>query len=176
MLYLQPTSAWNNWRHDIQDAHGHTLGQIQAPTWAQATNSRLALVARQDAVAAHMTLPAGNFAIRFAHLRRGWTNDVAWWLESAHGEVLARVERIFPPDATGLPRHWLRTPDAGELTVVSARKLRPFEARLQLADGRQVLRITAPQWLRLKLRLQVEGDFGSVALRAFCAYYALHLR
>jgi hypothetical protein len=176
MLVLSQTSAWNHWRHDIKDAHGNTLGHIQAPTWAQATNSRLGVVSREDAVAAHMALPDANFVIRFEHLRRGWTNDVAWWLETAEGKVLSRIERIFPPEATGLPRHLLRTPDTGELKVFSARKLRPFDVRLDLSDGRQVLRIATRQWLRLKLALQVDGDFGSVAQRAFWAYYALHLR
>ena len=176
MLFLNQTSAWNNWRHDIKDAHGTLLGHIQAPTWAQATNSRLGVVARKDAVAARMTLSNGNFVIRFEHLRRGWTNDVAWWLESAEGEVLSRIEKVFPQDATGLPNHFLRTPAAGQLKVINARKLLPFEVGLDLSDGRQVLRITTPQWLRLKLRLQVEGDFGSVEQRAFWAYYALHLR
>lgn len=176
MLLLSQARIWNNWRFDIKDASGGLLGAIHAPTWAQATNSRLAVVARQDAVAAHMSLPSGKHVIRFEHLRRGWNNDVAWWLESPEGDVLARIEKIFSGAAGALPRHFVRAPDEGELTVTSARKLKPFDVRLRLSDGREVLRINSPGWLTLKLRLAVAGDFGSVAQRAFVAYYALHHR
>ena len=123
-----------------------------------------------------MIFPSGNFAIRFEHLRRGWNNDVAWWLESPEGEVLSRIERIFPESSGALPRHLLRIPTDGELTVVNARTLNPFDARLCLSDGQEVLRIVSPGWLKLKLSLAIEGDFGTVAQRAFLAYYALHHR
>lgn len=176
MLRLSQAKIWNSWSFEINDAFGNLLGEIRAPTWAQATNSRLPVVARADAVAANMSLPSGNFAIRFEHLRRGWNNDVAWWLESPEGVVLARIEKIFPEAAGALPRHFVRIPHDGELTVVSARKLQPFDARLCLSDGQEVLRITSPGWLRLKLSLTVEGNFGLVPQRAFLAYYALHHR
>ena len=175
MLFLSQAKIWNNCQFDIKDAAGGLLGAIHAPDWAQATNSRLTVVARDNAVAARMQLPSGNFAIRLEYLRRGWNNDVAWWLESPEGDVLSRIEKIYS-GAGALPWHFLRAPDQGELTISSARKLTPFDARLRLSDGRRVLRIKSPGWLRLKLELTVEGDFGSVPQRAFLAYYALHHR
>lgn len=90
MLYLNQISLWNNWRFAIKDAAGSLLGEIHVPTWSQATNSRLALVSPENAVAAHMRLPNGDCVIRYEYLRRDWTNDVAWWLESPGGEILAR--------------------------------------------------------------------------------------
>jgi hypothetical protein len=129
MLHLIQASLWNNWRFAIQDASGARLGEIQVPMWAQATNSRLAVDTRDAAVAAFMYLPGGEHRIRFEYLRRGWTNDVAWWLESPAGVVLARIERVYPEDATALPRHHLRFPGAGELLVPSARRLRGFDAQ-----------------------------------------------
>lgn len=176
MLFLIQTSAWTNWRHDIIDESGSVLGQISAPTWAQATNSRLQMVAEKEALAARMNVLGEDFVVRFEYLRRGWSNDVAWWLESAHGVVLSRVEKIFEPGATSLPRHYLRSPDDGEFKVVSARTLRPFEVTLCLSQGQQVMQITTRAWLRLRLRLEIDGAFGTVAQRAFWAYYAMHLR
>ena len=175
MLHLTQSSLWNNWRFVIQDASGTRLGEILAPMWTQATNSRLKL-ARQDAVAAHMNLPGGEHVIRFEYLRRGWTNDVAWWLESPEGEMLARIERVYPQAAKALSCHYLRLPDLGELLITSARTLKPFDAVLRLANGQQVLRISTPGRFLLRLDLVVQGEYGSVAQRAFFAYYALHQR
>jgi len=176
MLHLIQASLWNNWRFAIQDASGTRLGEIQVPMWAQATNSRLAVVTRDAAVAAFMYLPGGEHRIRFEYQRRGWTNDVAWWLDSPAGDVLARIERVYPEAAKALPRHHLRLPDAGELLFPSARRLRAFNAQLQLASGQKVLRIHTSGWFAMRLALVIQGEYGSVAQRAFCAYYALHQR
>ena len=176
MLYLVQTSPWHAWRHHIEDASGLVLGHIEAPTWAHATNSRLAIVDAQDAVAAHVQLNDGRYLIRFEYLRRGWVNDVAWWLESPKGDVLARIEKVFPPEAWSLPKHLMTAPTEGELKVLSARKFRRFDARLYLSDGQEALSITTVGWLSLRLRLQISGGFGSTAQQAFMAYYALHLR
>lgn len=176
MLHLIQSSPWNNWRFGIKDASGSLQGEIRAPIWAQATNSRLAAVSREDAVAAHMRLPTGEHVIRYEYLRRGWTNDVAWWLESPAGDVLARIERVFPEATKGLPRHLLRLPETGELLVTNARSLQPFSAELHLADGQRALRIRSSSWLTIKLNLAVDGTYGSIPQQAFLAYYALHQR
>jgi hypothetical protein len=170
MLKLTQRSMWNRWLFDLSTADGEIIGEIKLSDHPQATNARLKKVAPAEAEAGKIHLTEGSYRIRYEWLRRGLSNDAAWWLEGPEGATLARVEQQSTDFSAG--KHQIILPESGELKIISGR-LSPMDARLFRADGAPILRICEPGLFSVKRILHIEGDAWTPAIQGFMAYYFL---
>jgi hypothetical protein len=170
MLKLTQRSMWNRWLFDLSAADGEIIGEIGLSDHPQATNARLRKVSPTEAEAGKIHLAEGSYRIRYEWLRRGLSNDAAWWLESQAGATLARVEQQSTDFSVG--KHQIILPESGELRIIKGR-FSPIDARLFRANGSPILRICEPGWFSVKRILHIEGDAWTPAIRAFMAYYVL---
>ena len=173
MLKLIQRSTWNAWDYLLNDAGGQTLGEVAMSHTPEATNARLQMVAPEDAIAGTIRLSDGCYRIRFEILRRGFSNDLGWWLEAPDGAVVARVDQHSGDLSRS--KHVLILPEPGTLTIANGH-FSPLDVQLRLAHGAQALRIREPGWFSLKRTLHIEGEAWTPAIRCFYAVYVLQCK
>ena len=122
----------------------------------EATNARLQMVAPEDAIAGTIRLSDGCYRIRFEILRRGFSNDLGWWLEAPDGAVVARVDQHSGDLSRS--KHVLILPGPGTLTIANGH-FSPLDVQLRLAHGalpgnlaHRDVRRTGSECLQIRLR------------------------
>lgn len=173
MLTLTQRSTWNAWDYRLIDAGGQALGEVVMSRSPQATNARLQRVAAEEAIAGEILLADDSYLIRFEILRRGFSNDLGWWLEAPDGDILAKV--IQRSTDISRKKHIVILPESADLEI-DKRSFSPMDARLTRAAGRQALRIHEPGWFSLKRTLHIEGEAWTPAIRCFFAIYILQCK
>ena len=174
MLRLRQRSPWNGFDHEFVSASGDVVGSLRAPMHSQAKNARLALHPRGSTAGdTPLALHGKTYLLRHEYLRRGFTNDVRYTLETAAGEVLCRADVTFEPKRR-LPALRLTHPLTAEVMPSTSfwRKRFPILGAAGVALGE----ISEPRALALRMEYGIRLPDASPPLLAFLLAVTLFVR
>lgn len=122
-MILRQKSAFNGFAYEfLEDETPIVLGEFRYAWFAQAKNARLRVHSPQDASKGdiHLSLNGASWRVRHLHLRRGYTNDVRYTLETANEIIHAQVDVLTGTPALRLPKVVMEHPLRAELSTSSS--------------------------------------------------------
>jgi hypothetical protein len=152
-ITLRQKSMWNGFAWEVMSSTGEVLGHLDFAFFAQAKNARVKLYpdnSRRGDIS--LTLKQKTYRIRFEHLRRGWTNDVAYTLVDETEEELARIDVLFTNERR-LPRLLIRKPFEGEIGITKTMLKKRFVIDGDL--GMEIGSVFEPRAFALRRQLDV---------------------
>lgn len=149
-MILRQKSAFTAFSYEFLEDETHiVLGEFHYAWFSQAKNARLRVHSAQNASNGdiQLSLHGRSWRIRYLYLRRGYTNDFRYTLETANETIHAQIDVLNATPALRLPK-----------VVMDL----PFRAELS----------TSPGWLRKKFTLMdrdTQQPIGDIQERSIFA-------
>ena len=119
-MLLRQKSAFNGFAYEfLEDGTQTVLGEFHYAWFAQAKNARLRLHSLADAAQGdiQLRLNGRSWRVRHLYLRRGYTNDIRYTLETAQETLCAQVDVLTGPAGQRQPRVVMDHPMRAELST-----------------------------------------------------------
>ena len=173
-MQLRQASAWNGFVHEFVGPSGQMLGTLRAPLHAQAKNARLAVHPKGSSEGdTRLDLQGVHYRLRHEYLRRGFTNDLRYTLETPAGELLCSADVTFEPGRR-LPVLRLTAPRAAEVMPSTSFWKKCFP--IVDAAGTRMGDIREPRALSLRLDSRIDLPDATPPLLAFLLAVTLYVR
>ena len=173
-MRLRQASAWNGFVHEFVGPTGSVVGQLRAPMHSQAKNARLALhPAGSSEGDTRLDLQGTPYRIRHEVLRRGFTNDLRYTLETPAGEVLCSADVTFE-SGRRLPVLRLTAPRVAEVMPSTSFWKKCFP--IVDATGARIGEIREPRALGLRVEYGIDLPDAAPPLLAFLLTVTLFVR
>ncbi len=173
-MRLRQASAWNGFDHQFVGPSGEVVGSLRAPWHAQAKNARLAIHPKGSSEGdTRLELHGAPYRVRHEYLRRGFTNDVRYTMETPAGDVLCSADVTFEPGRR-LPVLRLASPRVVEVMPSTSFWKKCFP--IVDASGARLGEIREPKALALRLDYRIDLPDATPPLLAFLLTVTLFVR
>lgn len=177
-MLLRQKSAFNGFAYEfLEDDTQAVLGEFHYAWFAQAKNARLRVHSCEDAAQGDIPLRLnGRFwRVRHLYLRRGYTNDIRYTLETAQETVCAQLDVLTGAPSQRQPRVVMDHPLRAELSTSPGWLRKQFV--LTDSDSRQPLgTIQERSALSTRRELQIDVPGCASEVAAFWGIVALIVR
>ena len=164
-LRLRQRSWWNGFDHEFLQPSGQVVGGLHFPTYSQPKNARLALHPPGSSQGdVQVRLHGEALLLKFEHLRRGFTNDLRYTLETSSGEVLCSADVVYEAKRR-LPALRLTHPVVAE--VLPSESLWKKRFAIVDASGRVMGDVREPRALTLRFEYAMRWPEAAPPLQAF---------
>ena len=177
-MILRQKSAFDGFAYEfLEDGTSTILGEFRYAWFSQAKNARLRVHSPQDAPKGDIQLSLNGRAWRVRHLylRRGYTNDVRYTLETAEETIHAQVDVLTGTPGLRRPKVVMEFPLRAELSTSSGWFRKKFtlmdtETRQSIGD------IQEPSILATRRELQINLPSCEPPVAAFWGIVTLIVR